>query len=112
MDETEQAALISTDTLYDVVVRLKRSGYTAEFFPYKERLRDINTGKSYSPDQLTIRNVFRFEGLTDVDDMAVLFAIEADDGTKGWIGDAYGTYSDSGLTDIMANVNARGSRQS
>jgi hypothetical protein len=109
---SEQPALVSIDTLYDVVVRLKRSGYTAEFFPSNERLRDINTGKSYSPEELTIRSVFRFEGLTDVDDMAVLFALEADDGTKGWIGDAYGAYSDSALADIMANVNTMGPKQS
>ena len=106
MDESStQAALVSADTLYDVVVRLKKSGYTAEFFSSNEKLRDIDTGKSYSPGQLTIMNVFRFEGLTDVDDMAILFAIETDDGTRGWISDAYGAYSDSALADILANVN-------
>ena len=93
MDESStQAALVSADTLYDVVVRLKKSGYTAEFFSSNEKLRDIDTGKSYSPGQLTIMN-------------AILFAIETDDGTRGWISDAYGAYSDSALADILANVN-------
>lgn len=102
---SEQPELASVDTLYDVVSQLRKTGCTAEFFASHERLRAIDTGKSYSPEQLTILNIFRFEGLTDVDDMAILFAIEADDGTKGWICDAYGTYSDSALVDILSNVN-------
>ena len=37
--------------------------------------------------------VYRFEGMSDPDDNAVVYALEAADGTKGVIVDAYGTYA-------------------
>ena len=51
------------------------------------------TNKSYQPDELVIVNTYRFEGESDPGDMTILYAIEAEDGSKGLCMDAYGSDS-------------------
>lgn len=48
----------------------------------------------YQPKDLTIVRTYRFEGESDPADMSVLYAIETNDGQKGFLLNAYGTYSD------------------
>ena len=48
----------------------------------------------YQPEQLKIVKVYRFEGESDPSDMAVIYLIHSDTEEKGFILNAYGTYSD------------------
>lgn len=48
----------------------------------------------YQAQELKIVRTYRFEGESDPADMAVLYAIETEDGKKGFLLNAYGTYSD------------------
>lgn len=81
-------------TLSKVMRHLEKKGYGPEFkiyangagFHQEDTLR-------YNPDQLTIVKTYRFEGASDPADMGVLYAIEASDGRKGMLLNAYGTYS-------------------
>jgi hypothetical protein len=50
-------------------------------------------GKTYSPEELKIIKVFRFEGESDPGDSSVLYIIEANDGLIGYSIDAYGMYT-------------------
>ena len=36
--------------------------------------------------------------------MSVLYAISCDDGTKGWIADAYGTYANPDLSGLLMKM--------
>jgi hypothetical protein len=60
--------------------------------------------KEYYPADLTITKSYRFEGDSNPDDMAVLYLIHANDGEKGILIDAYGTYSNRDLSDFLKNV--------
>ena len=71
-----------------------REGYTANFNVSEHLLHHADSGKSYQPEQVHVVNFFRFEGITDPDDNAILYIIETNDGRKGTIADAYGTYAD------------------
>jgi hypothetical protein len=51
------------------------------------RLQDLETGKTYEPELLQIEETLRFEGDSDPDEQAVLFALRSP------VGDALGTYS-------------------
>ena len=63
-----------------------------------------DSDKEYQPSDLTITKSYRFEGDSNPDDMAVLYLIHANDGEKGMLIDAYGTYSSRDLSDFLVPV--------
>ena len=82
----------------------ERKGYTANFKLTEEGLMAVSTGRVYKPNQLKIVEHLRFEGVSDPDYMDVLYIIEAEDGTKGIVIDAFGTYSDADLSEFFKEV--------
>ena len=91
-------------TLSVAIEYLHSLGYRSEFLAGPEGLRDSDTGKLYKPEELKIVKVFRFEGNTDLDDMSVLYAIESNDGKKGWLADAYGVYANPYLQAYIDRI--------
>src|SRR5690606_36619904 len=78
-----------------VMNRLIEKGYGREFKIYENGAGfDEAGGPRYTPESLKIVKTYRFEGESDPADMAILYAIEAQNGQKGMILNAYGTYSD------------------
>jgi len=63
-----------------------------------------DSNKSYAPDEVTIVDFYRFEGESNPDDMSILYAIEANDGVRGTISSAYGTYGDADANEFMLQV--------
>lgn len=84
----------SMTPLSTVMTRLAEKGFALEFKINKEGARLDGKDQIYQPDDLWIRKVYRFEGESDPADMAALYAIETTDGQKGFLLNAYGTYSD------------------
>ena len=66
--------------------------------------RAVDTEETFTADQLTIVEHHRFEGASDPDDMAVLYAIEALDGTRGTIADAFGPQANPELGAFLKNL--------
>ena len=83
---------------------LEKYGYTEQFRVEKGKLVGINSKKSYKPKDVKAVNFYRFEGISDPDDMSILYAIETCDGCKGTLTDAYGNYSDDDTGDFMKQV--------
>lgn len=83
---------------------LQEKGFTEEFQITPEGLKALGNGKIYGPKDLCILEHFRFEGITNPDDMAILYVMETNDGVKGTIIDAYGLYSDNELEDFLKEV--------
>lgn len=77
-----------------VMNRLTEKGYGNEFKIGRDGAYLDGKSKRYDSDELTIVKTYRFEGDSDPADMAVLYAIEGNDGQHGMILNAYGTYSD------------------
>src|SRR5262249_3137273 len=99
---------ISAFTDLDVALqRLKDKGFTANFELLDHSFTDVGNGRVYSPDRLTIVGHRRFEGVSDPDDMSVLYAIESEDGTKGIIVDAFGPYASPELGEFLEHVHVR-----
>jgi NADH:ubiquinone oxidoreductase subunit D len=85
--------------------RLEQKGYTDQFRVEKKKLVSTkNKNKKYKPDDVMAANFFRFEGISDPDDMSVLYAIETTDGDKGTLVDAYGLYADDETGEFMKEV--------
>jgi hypothetical protein len=79
-------------------------GYTEDFRVEEEGLKSLKTEKIYRPHEVNVVNFFRFEGVSDPEDMAILYVIETSDGVKGTLVDAYGTYSDQNVNQFMLEV--------
>ncbi|MCD2421576.1 hypothetical protein LQ567_02305 [Niabella pedocola] len=58
----------------------------------------------YPPDAVSIRNFYRFEGESDPADSAILYLIQTHDGIKGTLLDAYGIYSDKGISNFVGRI--------
>lgn len=79
-------------------------GYDEDYKVTERGLESLHKGKVYRPEQVQVVNFFRFEGMSDPDDNAILYVIETDDGGKGTIIDAYGIYMDPKITAFMKEV--------
>jgi hypothetical protein len=77
-------------TLTSCTNHLLHEGYTENFVPKNEGIEAPSTGKIYIPNEVRIVSFYRFEGESDPADNSILYAIEANDGTKGLLVDAYG----------------------
>lgn len=94
-------------TLSEAMNHLYKKGYKCTFEMRVKGFTCRETNEVFKPENLIIKEVFRFEGESNPDDMAVLYAIESSDGTKGLFIDAYGTYSNNegeALADFMKKV--------
>lgn len=68
------------DTLSEAVNDLQRRGYTHDFLIHDEQECLYCTEKSLelSPEEFTIEEIYRFEGMTDPGDESIVFAIASD----------------------------------
>ncbi|HEX8313805.1 MAG TPA: hypothetical protein VF609_02350 [Flavisolibacter sp.] len=83
---------------------LEKHGYNEQFRVEDKKLVSLTTSKSYDAKDVKAANFYRFEGITDPDDMSILYAIETSDGAKGTLMDAYGRYSDEDTGEFMKQV--------
>jgi hypothetical protein len=63
-------------------------GYTEDFIVTENGLKTLKNERNYSPEQIKVINLFRFEGPSNPDDNAILYVIEVEDGIKGTLVDA------------------------
>lgn len=71
------------DTLSQAVDSLTKEGYKEDFEAEGNKIIGNFSRKEYLPHELSIVDSYRFEGDTDPENQAIVFAIEANDGTKG-----------------------------
>ncbi|MEJ0032749.1 MAG: hypothetical protein WDO15_21370 [Bacteroidota bacterium] len=98
-DSTTQMMTMSEGTNIAV-----KKGFTESFKIAGKGLTAGDETKFYSPEDVRIDNFFRFEGYSDPNDNAILYLIETNDGTKGTLIDAYGTYADAKLSKFIKEV--------
>lgn len=96
------------DPLTEKLAELEEQGYQADFKLEGGKLKVIDGDQSFSSNELTIKEDFRFEGESNPDDMSILYAIEAQDGIKGTVVHAYGPDANDALSDFMKKVKEEG----
>ncbi len=98
-DKEEERSMTSVEKT------LKKEGFTADFVVTDGRLHAMSDDKvTYSPEDVTIVDFYRFEGESNPDDMSILYAIEANDGVRGTISSAFGTYADPDVDGFLKTV--------
>ena len=84
--------------------KMVTEGYTEDFQITEQGLESLHKHSNYTPEQIQVVNFFRFEGMSDPDDNAILYVIKTDDGTKGTLIDAYGIYMEPKISTFMKEV--------
>ena len=95
-------------TLASTLDDLAGSGFIEHFGVRGEELRSFDTGRTFGADQVVVRDYHRFEGVSDPDDMVIVYAIEAPGGVRGTLVDAFGAYSDPTVGAFLDRVPIRG----
>jgi hypothetical protein len=94
-------------TLASAVDDLARSGFREHFQMKAGKLLAIDSGKTFNAPELEIRAYHRFEGVSDPDDMAIVYAIESHSGVRGTLVDAFGVYADPAVGVFLEGVPIR-----
>ena len=85
--------------------QLEAEGYTDQFRVENKLLQSLtDPKKKYKSKDIKVANFYRYEGISDPDDMSIIYAIETCDGRKGTLVDAYGRYSDEQTSAFMKDV--------
>lgn len=92
----------SYETLTEAIEGLRQQGFTQDYNLKPDHLHCQPDNIELRPADFDVVDVYRFEGMTDPGDESVLYAIEARNGNKGVLVDAYGAYSES-ISPEMAN---------
>ena len=84
--------------------KLVLDGYTEDFKAAERGLLSLQSERIYEPNQVNVVDFMRFEGASDPADNTILYVIETNDGVKGTLVDAYGSYAEPKVTSFMQEV--------
>lgn len=90
----------SYTTLSEAINDLKKRGYKEDFNLHNDRVGCAALELQWHPENFSVDEYHRFEGMSNPDDNSIVFAISSTDGVKGTLLDAYGMYAEN-LTDAM-----------
>ena len=91
-------------TLSATMDDLARRGFTEHFAVAGDRLRTLDNGRAFGAEEVVIHEYHRFEGVSDPDDMSIVYALESASGARGTLVDAFGVYSDPAVSAFMDKV--------
>ena len=97
---------IACATMTCAIADLARRGFTTDMRAMGGALRTA-TGETLWPQDIVIREVYRFEGVSDPDDTEILYAIESVSGVRGTLADAFGVYADPATGLALQDVPIR-----
>ncbi len=95
------------NTLSQAIDDFADQGFTEHFGVRGDRLRGLNSGISFKAHEVVIRAFQRFEGVSDPDDMSIVYAIETLSGVRGTLADAFGVYSSPVISAFVNDVAIR-----
>ena len=96
--------MIQMTTLTEVLDHLQREGYTTDFNLKDNCLECHGNLLQIFPNEFSVDKHYRFEGMTDPGDEAIIYAISSEKhGVKGTLVNGYGT-SSSALTHEMVQA--------
>lgn len=79
-------------------------GYRQEMAIKAGRLQVDGTDRTYRPDEVMVRDYWRYEGVSDPGDESVVYAIETVDGAKGTLVDGYNASADPSVGEFLRAV--------
>ncbi|HEY0177730.1 MAG TPA: phosphoribosylpyrophosphate synthetase [Pedobacter sp.] len=96
------------DTLTAAVADLEKRGYEYDFTLSQDGLECKSLDLFLMPEEFEIEEFYRFEGMNDPDDSAVIYAISSPVGNlKGVLIDAYGAYAENISPELLDKLKIR-----
>lgn len=107
MNDNELKHFGEMTTMNEIINHLSKEGYTFDFnLSINSKAKE--NPLSDCPEQFVIDRHYRFEGESDPDDEAILYAISSIDGIiKGLLVDGYGTSSAIHASGILEKIKTR-----
>ena len=94
-------------TITEIMESLKKQGFIYDFHVKEGKVVNPETNEKFLPEDLIIENVYRYEGDSNPDDSAILYALTAKSGTRGILIDSYGAYADPKITELISGIPVR-----
>ena len=91
-------------TVTDALNGLKEEGYVLDFNLKPDCVECKGPNIQLYPADFVIDKFYRFEGASNPDDSAIVYAISSKVGLKGTMVDAYGVYADSLTTKMISKL--------
>lgn len=83
---------------------LTKRGFKSSFKFEDGKMTCLETEVKYTPQEMKIVELHRFEGYSNPADNSVIFAVECNDGKKGVIITSYGAGSGQAMDEFMQKV--------
>lgn len=100
----------SMTTVSEVLNKLKEEGYELDFNLENNCLVCSGNSLQISPDEFVVDEHYRFEGISDPGDEAVVYAISSPKyHSKGTLGNGYGIYGDTKTDEIIKALRKKSS---
>jgi hypothetical protein len=94
--------------LSEKIREFEGKGYQSQYKVKNGKLVDLSMKKEYAPEEVRVKEKFRFEGESNPDDMSILYVLECTDGGKGTLVNAYGLYADEEIDLFVAQIPGEG----
>ncbi len=95
-------------TLSEVLNNLREEGYTTDFNLGNNCLVCSANMLEIHPEDFVVDRHYRFEGMSDPDDEAIVYAISSQKhGIKGVFVNGYGIYSDDASNEMLKTLHAK-----
>lgn len=88
----------------DYINKYQNEGYTATYLFDNGSLINAETKTIYKPEEIFIVAHHRYEGMSDPDDMSILYVIETKDQTKGTHLMGYGPTADLEEAEFFKDI--------
>jgi len=95
-------------TLSQAINKLKlEEGYDLDFNLLDEEIQHKANNETYQLHEFNVDKILRFEGMSDPDDNAILYAISTKNGRKGILVDGYGISGGQVSKAMMDKLNLK-----
>lgn len=99
-------------TLSQAINKLKlEEGYEHDFNLLDEQIEIKSKNESFGVEEFDVDKVLRFEGMSNPDDNAILYAITTTNGRKGVLVDGYGISSGQVSDEMMKKLDLKDHRK-
>ena len=99
-------------TLSQAINKLKlEEGYKHDFNLLDEEIEIKSEKKTFGVEEFEVDKVLRFEGMSNPDDNAILYAITTSKGHKGVLVDGYGVSSGQVSKEMMNKLDTKDHRE-
>ena len=94
--------MYSYDTVIEAINGLRQRGYTKDFNLEENCI--VCHEEKFHPEDFEITEVYRFEGESNPEDEAVVYAIESNKGDKGFLVSGYGISADEMTAEMVKKL--------